>query len=84
MHRYFDRNAWTILEVRCQIPNTICMCHYYISVYLDGASLLNMTTTCGFCGWNDNSGLDFIIKDLPSVLILIIADQMLNDSQCCS
>jgi len=25
-----------------------------------------------------------MIKDLPSVLILIIADQMLNDSRCCS
>ena len=28
-------------------------------------------------------GLDFIIKDLPSVLILIIADQRLNESRCC-
>jgi len=26
----------------------------------------------------------FIIDDLPSVLILIIADQILNDSLCCS
>jgi len=31
-----------------------------------------------------STGLDFIIKDLPSVLILIIADQILNDSRCCS
>jgi len=30
------------------------------------------------------SALDFIIKDLPSALILIIADQVLNDSLCCS
>jgi len=29
-------------------------------------------------------GPNFIIEDLPSVLILIIADQMLNDSLCCS
>jgi len=29
-------------------------------------------------------GHNFIIKDLPSVLILIIADQILNDSLCCS
>ena len=29
-------------------------------------------------------GLEFIIKDLPSVLILIIADRMLNDSLCYS
>jgi len=29
-------------------------------------------------------GLDFIIKDLPSVLNLIIADQLLNECQCCS
>ena len=29
-------------------------------------------------------GPNFIIKDLPSVLILIIADQILNDSMCCS
>jgi len=29
------------------------------------------------------SGLDFIIKDLPSVLILIIADQIVNDSRRC-
>ena len=29
-------------------------------------------------------GPNFIIKDLPSVLILIIADQILNDSLCCS
>ena len=28
-------------------------------------------------------GLDSITKDLPSVLILIIADQILNDSHCC-
>jgi len=27
---------------------------------------------------------NFILKDLPSVLILIIADQIVNDSQCCS
>ena len=27
---------------------------------------------------------NFIIKDLRSVLILIIADQLLNDSLCCS
>jgi len=38
---------------------------------------------------NDNQdfrrpGPDFIIKDLPSVLILLIADQHLNDSLCCS
>jgi len=26
----------------------------------------------------------YIIKDLPSVLILIIADNFLNDSLCCS
>ena len=36
----------------------------------------------------DNSdtltGPNFIIKDLPSVLILIIADQRFNDSLCCS
>jgi len=31
-----------------------------------------------------SSGPDFIIKDLPSVLIQIIADQLLNDSLCCS
>jgi len=32
------------------------------------------------------TGLDFIIKDLPSVLILIhvIADQIFNDKLCCS
>jgi len=30
------------------------------------------------------SGLDFIIKYLPSVLILIIAHQNLNDSLCWS
>jgi len=30
------------------------------------------------------SGPNFIIKDLHSVLILIIADQLLNDSMCCS
>ena len=30
------------------------------------------------------SGPNFIIKDLPSVLILIIADQMLNDSLRCA
>ena len=30
------------------------------------------------------SGLDFITKDLPSVLIQIIADQLLNDSLFCS
>ena len=30
------------------------------------------------------TGPNFIIKDLPSVLILIIADQTLNDSLCCS
>ena len=29
-------------------------------------------------------GPNFTIKDVPSVLILIIADQMLNDSLCCS
>ena len=29
-------------------------------------------------------GLDFMIKDLASVLILIIADQTLNDSLWCS
>jgi len=29
-------------------------------------------------------GLDFISKDLPSVLVLIIADQILNDLLCCS
>jgi len=29
-------------------------------------------------------GSNFIIKDLPSVLIPIIDDQMLNDSLCCS
>ena len=28
--------------------------------------------------------LDFIIKDLTSVVILLIADQTLNDSRCCS
>jgi len=27
-------------------------------------------------------GSNFIIEDLPSVLILIIADQILNDSLC--
>ena len=31
-----------------------------------------------------NTRAGFQIKDLPSVLILIIADQILNDSQCCS
>ena len=31
-----------------------------------------------------SSGPNSIIKDLPSVLILIIADQLLNDSLCCS
>ena len=31
----------------------------------------------------DRSGLDFIIKNLPSVLIQIIVDQSLNDSLCC-
>jgi len=30
------------------------------------------------------SGHNFIIQDLPSVLIIIIADQMLNDLLCCS
>jgi len=30
------------------------------------------------------SGPNFIILDLPSLLILIIADQILNDSLCCS
>jgi len=29
-------------------------------------------------------GPNFIIKDLPSALILIIADQILNDSLCYS
>jgi len=29
-------------------------------------------------------GLDFFITDLSSVLIQIIADQILNDSLCCS
>jgi len=29
------------------------------------------------------TGLDFIIKDLPSVLIPIIADQTINDLLCC-
>jgi len=29
-------------------------------------------------------GPNFIIKDLPSVLILMIADQILNDSLCWS
>jgi len=29
-------------------------------------------------------GPNFIIKDLPPVLILIIADQSLKDSLCCS
>ena len=36
------------------------------------------------CVKKDYPGLDFIIKDLPSVLILIIAYQTLNDSLCCS
>ena len=30
-----------------------------------------------------NPWLGFTIKDLPLVLILIIADQILNDSLCC-
>jgi len=30
------------------------------------------------------SGPNFIINNLPSVLILIIADQLLYDSLCCS
>jgi len=30
------------------------------------------------------SGPNFVITDLPSVLILIIADQIWNDSLCCS
>ena len=29
-------------------------------------------------------GPNFKLKDLPSVLILIIADQIINDSLCCS
>ena len=29
------------------------------------------------------SGLNCVIKDLPSVLIPIIADHLLNDSPCC-
>jgi len=28
--------------------------------------------------------LGFIIKDLPSLLILVLSAQMLNDSLCCS
>ena len=32
----------------------------------------------------DTPGLDFIITDLPSVLILMIADQIWNHSLCCS
>jgi len=31
----------------------------------------------------NDPGPDFIIKDLPSLLILIIAEQILNDSLCC-
>jgi len=31
-----------------------------------------------------DSELNIIIKFLPSMLILIIADQILNDSLCCS
>jgi len=30
--------------------------------------------------WFIKTGLDFIIKDLPSVLILIMSDQISNDS----
>jgi len=37
-----------------------------------------------FCGFFELKGTNFIIKDLPSVLILIIADQRLNDSLCWS
>ena len=29
-------------------------------------------------------GSNFIIKDLPSLLIMILADLMLNDLLCCS
>ena len=29
-------------------------------------------------------GVDYIFKDLPPVLILIVADQILNESKCCS
>ena len=29
-----------------------------------------------------SAGLKFIITDLPSVLILIVADQIINDSLC--
>ena len=35
-------------------------------------------------GFTGHTGSNFIIKDLPSVLILIITDQILNDSMCCS
>jgi len=34
--------------------------------------------------WFKCPGLDFIMKDLPTVLILIIADQFVNDSLYCS
>jgi len=33
-------------------------------------------------GMNNQPGLNFIIKNLHSALILIIADQNLNDSLC--
>jgi len=34
--------------------------------------------------FSEAPGPNFIIKDLTSVLILIIADQILNESLCCS
>jgi len=48
---------------------------------------LNMNISCLWPIWRSLDswcGPNFIIKDLPSVLILIIPVQILNDSLCCS
>ena len=57
----------------------ICRLHDF-----DRHRLAEASTPVMVYGKLNRSGLDFIIRDLPSVLILIIADQILNDSLCCS
>ena len=43
--------------------------------------LINVSTKVRLCLWFEYR--DFITKHLPSVLILVIADRIMNDSLCC-
>ena len=68
-----------IMQIRCHFDATK-LNYKHVEVFLKTDLLWGPNIFSLFL----NPWPNFIIKDLPSVLILIIADQISNDSLCCS